>query len=60
VKARHVDAYRQGVFYLILHLRLSKSWEGEKTAWMAIIGFGIIIFNQVFVNLVIAGLHSYA
>ncbi|MEG0386639.1 MAG: cytochrome c biogenesis protein CcsA, partial [Solibacillus sp.] len=44
----------------MLHLRLSKSWEGEKTAWMAIIGFGIIIFNQVFVNLIIAGLHSYA
>lgn len=49
------------LFYAaMLHLRLSKSWEGEKTAWMAIIGFGIIIFNQVFVNLVIAGLHSYA
>jgi cytochrome c-type biogenesis protein CcsB len=49
------------LFYTaLLHLRLSKSWEGEKTAWMAIIGFAIIIFNQVFVNLVIAGLHSYA
>lgn len=49
------------LFYTaMLHLRLSKSWEGEKTAWMAIIGFGIIVFNQVFVNLVIAGLHSYA
>ncbi|MGN7476329.1 c-type cytochrome biogenesis protein CcsB [Solibacillus silvestris] len=49
------------LFYAaMLHLRLSKSWEGEKTAWMAIIGFGIIVFNQVFVNLVIAGLHSYA
>lgn len=49
------------LFYAaMLHLRLSKSWEGEKTAWMAIIGFSIIVFNQVFVNLVIAGLHSYA
>lgn len=49
------------LFYAaMIHLRLSKSWEGEKTAWMAIIGFGIIVFNQVFVNLVIAGLHSYA
>lgn len=49
------------LFYAaMLHLRLSKSWEGEKTAWLAIIGFSIIIFNQVFVNLVIAGLHSYA
>lgn len=49
------------LFYAaMLHLRLSKSWEGAKTAWMAILGFGIIIFNQVFVNLIIAGLHSYA
>lgn len=49
------------LFYTaFLHLRLSKGWEGEKTAWLAIIGFAIIIFNQVFVNLVIAGLHSYA
>ncbi|WP_409370516.1 c-type cytochrome biogenesis protein CcsB [Lysinibacillus sp. 38-6] len=49
------------LFYTaFLHLRLSKGWEGEKTAWLAIIGFAIIIFNQVFVNLVIVGLHSYA
>ncbi|MEK5332777.1 MULTISPECIES: c-type cytochrome biogenesis protein CcsB [unclassified Lysinibacillus] len=49
------------LFYAaFLHLRLSKGWEGEKTAWLSITGFGIIVFNQVFVNLVIAGLHSYA
>ncbi|MGA3675882.1 c-type cytochrome biogenesis protein CcsB [Lysinibacillus agricola] len=49
------------LFYAaFLHLRLSKGWEGERTAWLAIVGFGIIVFNQVFVNLVIAGLHSYA
>lgn len=43
-----------------LHLRLNRKWAGEKAAWISIIGFGTIIFNQVFVNLVIAGLHSYA
>lgn len=49
------------LFYAaLLHLRLSKGWEGERTAWLSIIGFGTIIFNQVFVNLIIAGLHSYA
>ncbi len=49
------------LFYAaLMHLRLSKNWEGERTSWMAIIGFGIRVFNQVFVNLVIAGLHSYA
>lgn len=49
------------LFYAgMLHLRTSKGWEGKRTAWMTIIGFGLIVFNQVFVNLVIAGLHSYA
>lgn len=49
------------LFYAaFLHLRTSKGWEGRRTAWMGIIGFGLIVFNQVFVNLVIAGLHSYA
>lgn len=43
-----------------LHLRLSRGWHGEKSAWLAVIGFGIIMFNIIVVNLVIAGLHSYA
>ncbi|RHW39407.1 c-type cytochrome biogenesis protein CcsB [Lysinibacillus yapensis] len=43
-----------------LHLRLSKGWEGKKSAWLALIGFAIILFNLIVVNLVIAGLHSYA
>ncbi|SDC41480.1 c-type cytochrome biogenesis protein CcsB [Shouchella lonarensis] len=49
------------LFYAVyLHLRLSKGWHGEKSAWLCVIGFAIIMFNLVFVNLVIAGLHSYA
>ncbi|MGG0187383.1 c-type cytochrome biogenesis protein CcsB [Bacillus rhizoplanae] len=49
------------LFYAaFLHLRLSKGWHGEKSAWLAVIGFAIIMFNFVVVNLVIAGLHSYA
>jgi len=43
-----------------LHLRLSRGWHGEKSAWLAVIGFGIIMFNLIVVNLVMAGLHSYA
>lgn len=43
-----------------LHLRLSKGWHGEKSAWLCVLGFAIIMFNLIFVNLVIAGLHSYA
>lgn len=49
------------LFYAaFLHLRISRGWHGEKSAWLAVIGFAIIMFNLVFVNLVIAGLHSYA
>ncbi|MCT6923693.1 c-type cytochrome biogenesis protein CcsB [Metasolibacillus sp.] len=49
------------LFYAaFLHLRLSKGWEGKKSAWLALIGFGIIMFNLVVVNLILAGLHSYA
>lgn len=43
-----------------LHLRLGKGWQGEKSAWLAVAGFAIIMFNLVAVNLIIAGLHSYA
>ncbi|WP_257347776.1 c-type cytochrome biogenesis protein CcsB [Pseudalkalibacillus decolorationis] len=43
-----------------LHLRLSRGWHGEKSAWLCVVGFLIIMFNLIAVNLVIAGLHSYA
>ncbi|MBO1003081.1 cytochrome c biogenesis protein CcsA [Pseudogracilibacillus auburnensis] len=43
-----------------LHLRLSRGWHGEKSSWLAVVGFAIIMFNIIVVNLVLAGLHSYA
>lgn len=43
-----------------LHLRLSRGWHGERSAWLAVGGFAIIMFNIIVVNLVLAGLHSYA
>lgn len=43
-----------------LHLRLSRGWQGLRSAWLAVGGFGIIMFNLIVVNLVISGLHSYA
>lgn len=49
------------LFYsAFLHLRLSRGWHGEKSAWLAVIGFSIIMFNLIVVNLILAGLHSYA
>ncbi|ANE48002.1 cytochrome C biogenesis protein [Paenibacillus swuensis] len=43
-----------------LHLRLSKGWQGSKSSWLAVIGFIVVMFTLVGVNLVIAGLHSYS
>jgi ABC-type transport system involved in cytochrome c biogenesis permease subunit len=45
-------------FYL--HLRLSRGWQGKKSAWLAVIGFTVVMFTLIGVNLVIAGLHSYS
>ena len=43
-----------------LHFRLSRGWHGKPSAWLSVIGFVIVLFTLVGVNLLIAGLHSYA
>lgn len=47
--------------YLIyLHLRIIGGWQGRRTAVISIVGFFIVVFTYLGVNLVISGLHSYA
>lgn len=43
-----------------LHFRLSHGWQGLRSSWLAVIGFVIVLFTLIGVNLVIAGLHSYS
>lgn len=43
-----------------LHARLMGSWRGERTAWLAVIGFAAVIFAFFGVNYFLPGLHSYA
>lgn len=43
-----------------LHLRLSRGFQGRKASWLAVLGFLVVMFTLVGVNLIIAGLHSYA
>lgn len=43
-----------------LHARATRDWKGSKAAWLGVIGALIVVFNTFVVNLVIAGLHSYA
>ncbi len=38
----------------------TRGWHGRRSAWLAVIGFVIVLFTLVGVNLLIAGLHSYA
>ncbi|MFY9857633.1 MAG: cytochrome c biogenesis protein CcsA, partial [Exiguobacterium chiriqhucha] len=48
------------IYIYYLHMRIQRGWTGTKAAWLCVGGFAVIMFNLVFVNLVIAGLHSYA
>ena len=49
------------LFYSIyLHLRLSRGYIGKSSAWLAVLGFIIVMFTLVGVNLLISGMHSYA
>ena len=43
-----------------LHLRLGRGWQGRRSAWLAVVGFMVVLFTLIGVNLFIAGLHSYA
>ena len=43
-----------------LHARATAGWRGPRSAWVNVLGFGVMLFNLFFVNIVVAGLHSYA
>lgn len=43
-----------------LHARATAGWRGRWAAWINVAGFGVMLFNLFFVNIVIAGFHSYA
>jgi cytochrome c-type biogenesis protein CcsB len=44
-------------FYL--HSRLLRGWRGKKSAVVAVVGFVMVIFTYLGVNLLLSGLHSY-
>jgi len=43
-----------------LHARLTKGWDGKKTAYLSILGFAGVIFLYWGVSFIIPGLHAYA
>lgn len=48
------------VYTAYLHTRITHGWEGRRSAWLAVLGFWVVLFTLVGVNLLIVGLHSYA
>ncbi|MEQ3550426.1 c-type cytochrome biogenesis protein CcsB [Pseudonocardia nematodicida] len=43
-----------------LHARATAGWRTSRAAWINTAGFATIVFNLFFINMVVAGLHSYA
>ncbi len=43
-----------------IHARATRGWRGARSSWLAIIGFGAILFNFTIVNLFFKGLHAYS
>jgi cytochrome c-type biogenesis protein CcsB len=48
------------VFAILVHVRLTSTDKGLWTAWLAVAGAAVMLFNWVVINFVITGLHSYA
>jgi len=46
------------VYAALLHLRLYSGWRGHRSAVMSIVGFAIIIFTFLGVNLILGGHHQ--
>jgi cytochrome c-type biogenesis protein CcsB len=42
-----------------LHMRLTRGWRGRRSAYFAIIGFGIVMFTFFGVTYLLPGLHAY-
>ncbi|MCX5718192.1 MAG: cytochrome c biogenesis protein CcsA [Nitrospirae bacterium] len=47
------------VYAFFLHSRLLRGWRGKKVAIVAVLGFVVVIFTYIGVNLLLSGLHSY-
>jgi len=48
------------VYAAYLHARATQGWKGRKAAWLGVLGVVAFWWNFVGINLLVAGLHSYA
>ena len=47
------------VYLAYMHLHTRGNWRGLRTNWVSVIGFFVVIFTYLGVNILISGLHSY-
>ena len=47
------------IYVAYLHGRLMRGWQGRRSAYLAIIGFLVMLFTYLGVSLILPGLHSY-
>ena len=43
-----------------IHARATRGWRGSRSAILAIVGFGAVLFNYTVVNIAFTGVHSYS
>ena len=49
------------IYAAYLHARATAGWRSSgRAAWVNVLGLAAVVFNLFFINLVVAGLHSYA
>jgi len=47
------------IYAALLHARLVQGWQGRPIAWLAVAGFGAVLFTYIGVSFLLPGLHSY-
>ena len=47
------------VYLAYMHLHTRSNWRGLGTNWVSVVGFVVVIFTYLGVNILISGLHSY-
>jgi len=47
------------IYAALLHARLVQGWQGRPIAWLAVVGFGAVLFTYFGVSFFLSGLHSY-
>jgi cytochrome c-type biogenesis protein CcsB len=48
------------IYAAYLHARATAGWRTGRAAWINVLGLAAVVFNLFFINMVVAGLHSYA